>query len=95
MAEARKKSGLWSWLQFVSAAAFVGWCSLEVARFLWRSGQTGIMLHGQGPEVALGDKPLVFSGLSRFYGVSILVGGGFAVFCLLIALRDLTRKTKS
>ena len=95
MAKARPKSGLWSWLQFILASAFVGWCSLEGARFLWRSWQAGIMLHGKGPDVVLSDKPLVFWGLSGFYGVSVLVGGGFAVFCLLIALRDVTRKTIS
>lgn len=95
MAEARKKSGLWSWLQFVLAAGFMGWCSFEGARFLWRSWRVGILLHGKGPDVALSDKPLVFWGLSGFYGVSVLIGGGFAVFCLLIALRDVTRKTNS
>ena len=96
MAEARKKSGLWSWLQFILAAAFaaafVGWCSLEGARFLWRSWQVGILLHGKGPDVALSDKPLVFWALSGFYGASILLGGGFAVFCLLIAFRDVIGK---
>jgi hypothetical protein len=66
--EARKKSGLWSWLQFVLAACFMGWCSLEGARFLWRSWQTGILLHGKGPDISLSDKPLVFWGLSGFYG---------------------------
>ena len=95
MAEARKKSGLWSWLQFVLAACFMGWCSLEGARFLWRSWQVGILLHGKGPDVALSDKPLVFWALSGFYGVSILAAGGFAVCCLLVARRDVTRKTRS
>ena len=92
MAEARKKSGLWSWLQFVLAACFMGWCSLECARFLWRSWQVGILLHSKGPDVALSDKPLVFWVLSGFYGASILLGGGFAVFCLLIAFRDVIGK---
>lgn len=95
MAEARRKSDLWSWLQFVLAACFMGWYSLEGARFLWRSWQAGILLHGKGPDVALSDKPLVFWGLSGFYSVSILAGGAFAVFCLLIALRDVTRKTNT
>ncbi|HUH23364.1 MAG TPA: hypothetical protein VLZ51_04830 [Brevundimonas sp.] len=92
MAEARKTSGLWSWLQFVLAASFIGWCSLEGARFLWRSWQVGILLHGKGPDIALSDKPLVFWGLSGFYGASVLLGGGFAVFCLLIAFREMIPK---
>ena len=93
--DGRKTSGLWSWLQFVLAACFMAWCSFEGARFLWRSWQVGILLHGKGPDVALSDKPLVFWGLSGFYSVAVLVGGGFALFCLLIALRDMTRKTTS
>ena len=29
----------------------MAWCSLEGARFLWRSWQAGILLHGKGPDV--------------------------------------------
>jgi len=34
----------------------------------------------------------VFWALSGFYGAAVLSAGGLAVICLLIALRDVTRK---
>jgi hypothetical protein len=92
VAETRKTSGLWSWLQFVLAAAFVGWCSYKGGSEVWRALETGLLRHGKGPDVALSDRPLVFWALNGFYGVSVLAGVGFAVFCLALAFQDVRKR---
>lgn len=92
MAEARKASGPWSWLQLVLAAAFVSWCSYMGGAEVWRALETGLLRHGKGPDVALIDRPFLFWALNGFYGVAVLTGAGFAVFCLALAFQEARRR---
>ena len=77
----------------LGASAFLGWCAFEGARGLLRIWASGMIRNRRGPDVTLDADPLVFWGLSGFYGAGILLAGGLALLCLLIAVHSLSRKT--
>lgn len=92
MTEIARKSGFWSGVQLMLIAVFAGWCSYKGGSEIWRALETGLLRHGKGPDVALSDRPLVFWALNGFYGLSVLAGGGFAVFCLALAFQEMRKR---
>lgn len=89
------RSRVLSGLPSLIAGTFVGWCAVVGGLELWRSLQVGRFLNRRGPDIFADDRPLVFWALSGFYGAGVLLAGGLAIVCLLIALRDATGKKVS
>lgn len=93
--QASRRRGVWSGVPSLLAGGFIGWCAWLGAEGLWRGLRAGRFLNRTGADIVLDDRPLVFWALSGFYGAAVLLAGGLALICLLIAFRDATGKTVS
>lgn len=92
MTELRKLSSFWNGAQLLPIVALAGWGAARGGWEVWRALQTGLLRHGKGPDVALDDRPLLFWTLNGFYSLCVLVTAGLAVFYLVLALHEMTRK---
>ncbi len=88
----RRPKALRLHVQNALAVVFLTWLSWASVHGLWKVLSTGTIKGRRGPDINVSENPLVFWGLSGFFGLGTILVGGVAVFYLWIAVRNISRK---
>lgn len=79
-------------MQDVLAAGFTSWLVWMAVHGLMQVLHSGRIKNRRGPDIDVTENPLVFWGLSGFFGLGTILVSGLAILCLWIAVRNLIRK---